>query len=555
MCSILGILDLKTDSEKLRSQAIEMSKKLRHRGPDWSGVYASDKAILVHERLAIVGVDSGAQPLYNPENTNILAVNGEIYNHKELRNELNTDFQFQTNSDCEIILALYKEKGVNFLDDLNGIFAFCLYDEEKDAYLIGRDHIGIIPLYIGHDKDGNFYVASEMKALVDVCNHIEEFPAGHYMWSKDKKPTKYYSRDWESYEAVKNNDASVSEIKKGLEDAVHRQLMCDVPYGVLLSGGLDSSLISAITQKYAAKRIESDDTTKAWWPQLHSFSVGLKGSPDLEAAQKVADEIGTIHHPIHFTVQQGIDAIREVIYHLETYDVTTIRASTPMYLMSRKIKAMGIKMVLSGEGADELFGGYLYFHKAPNAQEFHEELCRKVSKLHMFDCLRANKSMAAWGIEARVPFLDKEFVDIAMRTNPESKECKNGKIEKNILREAFKGYLPEEILWRQKEQFSDGVGYDWIDSLKDYVNNMITDDMMKSAVYKFPVNTPDTKEAYYYRMIFEEHFPSNASIKCVPHGKSVACSTVEALAWDESFLKNADPSGRAAGIHNDSNSK
>lgn len=552
MCSILGVLDIKTDPEQLRTQAIEMSKKLRHRGPDWSGVYASEKAVLVHERLAIVGVDSGAQPLFNPEGTHALAVNGEIYNHKELQKELTVDFKFQTESDCEIILALYKEKGVDFLDDLNGIFAFCLYDEEKDAYLIGRDHIGIIPLYVGHDVHGNFYVASEMKALVDVCSHIEEFPAGHYMWSEDKTFTKYYERDWESYDAVKDNDASVDTIKKGLEDAVHRQLMCDVPYGVLLSGGLDSSVISAITQKYAAKRIEDDDNSKAWWPQLHSFSVGLEGSPDLAAAQKVADDIGTIHHPIHFTVQQGIDAIREVIYHLETYDVTTIRASTPMYLMSRKIKAMGIKMVLSGEGADELFGGYLYFHKAPNAQEFHEELCRKVSKLHMFDCLRANKSMAAWGIEARVPFLDKEFVDIAMRVNPEAKECKDGKIEKNILREAFEGYLPEEVLWRQKEQFSDGVGYDWIDSLKEYVEEAITDDMMTSAIYKFPVNTPDTKEAYFYRMIFEEHFPSDAAIKCVPHGKSVACSTVEALAWDESFLNNADPSGRAAGIHNDS---
>jgi asparagine synthase (glutamine-hydrolysing) len=555
MCSILGVLDIKTNPSQLRSQAIEMSKKLRHRGPDWSGVYASDDAILVHERLAIVGVDSGAQPLYNPEKTHVLAVNGEIYNHKELREELNSDFVFQTDSDCEVILALYKEKGVNFLDDLNGIFAFCLYDEEKDAYLIGRDHIGIIPLYTGHDKDGNFYVASEMKALVDVCSHIEEFPAGHYMWSDNKKPVKYYSRDWESYENVKDNEASVESIQKGLENAVHRQLMCDVPYGVLLSGGLDSSIISAITQKFASKRIESGDTDKAWWPQLHSFSVGLEGSPDLEAAQKVADQIGTIHHPIHFTIQQGIDAIREVIYHLETYDVTTVRASTPMYLMSRKIKAMGIKMVLSGEGADELFGGYLYFHKAPNAQEFHEELCRKISKLHMFDCLRANKSMAAWGIEARVPFLDKEFVDIAMRINPESKECKEGRIEKNILREAFEGYLPEEILWRQKEQFSDGVGYNWIDSLKDHVEEMVTDEMMSVAKYKFPVNTPDTKEAYFYRMIFEEHFPSEASIKCVPHGKSVACSTVEALAWDESFLNNADPSGRAAKVHNDSNAK
>lgn len=552
MCSILGILDIKTNHSQLRNMAIEMSKKLRHRGPDWSGIYSSEKAILVHERLAIVGVNSGSQPLYNPEKNNILAVNGEIYNHKELRKNLNTDFKFQTESDCEIILALYKEKGVNFLDDLNGIFAFCLYDEEKDKYLIGRDHIGIIPLYYGHDIHGNTYVASEMKALIEVCVDIKEFPAGHYLFSDDKEPTKYYSRDWENYENIKDNESDKNVIKKGLEDAVHRQLMCDVPYGVLLSGGLDSSVISAITQKFSAKRIEDDDNSKAWFPQLHSFSVGLEGSPDLEYAQKVADSIGTIHHPIHFTIQEGVDAIKEVIYHLETYDVTTVRASTPMYLMSRQIKAMGIKMVLSGEGADELFGGYLYFHKAPNDKEFHEELCRKVSKLHMFDCLRANKSMAAWGIEARVPFLDKEFVDIAMRTNPKAKECKDGKIEKNILREAFEGYLPEEVLWRQKEQFSDGVGYNWIDYLKEHANEIISDKMMETAKYKFPTNTPDTKEAYFYRMIFEEHFPTEAAIKCVPHGKSVACSTVEALAWDESFQNNADPSGRASKSHNDS---
>ena len=552
MCSILGILEIKNDSGRLRQQAIDMSKKLRHRGPDWSGVYASEKAILVHERLAIVGIDSGAQPLYNQEKTNILAVNGEIYNHKELENKLTVNYEFQTESDCEILLALYKEKGVNFLDDLNGIFAFCLYDEEKDKYLIGRDHIGIIPLYYGSDKEGNKYVASEMKALVGVCEHIEEFPAGHYLWSDDEKPTKYYKRDWENYESVKNNSADKGIIKNGLEEAVHRQLMCDVPYGVLLSGGLDSSLIAAITQKYADKRIESDDKEKAWWPSLHSFSIGLKGSPDLEHAQKVADKIGTIHHPIEFTIQEGIDAIKEVIYHLETYDVTTVRASTPMYLMSRKIKAMGIKMVLSGEGADELFGGYLYFHKAPDDKEFHEELVRKVSKLHMFDCLRANKSMAAWGVEARVPFLDKEFVDIAMRTNPKAKECKNGRIEKHILREAFEGYLPNEVLWRQKEQFSDGVGYGWIDYLKDYAEKEISDEVFKNAHKKFPVNTPETKEAYFYRAIFEEHFPSEAAIKCVPHGKSVACSTPEALAWDEEFENNADPSGRAAKAHNDS---
>ena len=470
MCSIFGVLDIKSNATQLRTQAIEMSKLLRHRGPDWSGVYSSEKAILVHERLAIVGVSSGAQPLYNPEKTNILAVNGEIYNHKELAAELEVDFEFQTQSDCEVILALYKQKGPEFLDDLNGIFAFCLYDEENDAYLIGRDHIGIIPLYTGHDEHGNFYVASELKALSPICKHIEEFPPGHYLYSKNGELTPYYKRDWETFDAVKDNSAQAQDVKEALESAVKRQLMCDVPYGVLLSGGLDSSVISAITQRFAAKRIEDNDESDAWWPKLHSFSVGLEGSPDLAAAQKVADMIGTVHHPIHFTIQEGIDALREVIYHIETYDVTTIRASTPMYLMARQIKAMGIKMVLSGEGADELFGGYLYFHKAPNAQEFHEELNRKVSKLHMFDCLRANKSMAAWGVEARVPFLDKEFVDVAMRINPEAKMCKDGKIEKHILREGFDGYLPEEVLWRQKEQFSDGVGYSWIDTLKEFVN-------------------------------------------------------------------------------------
>ena len=555
MCSIFGVLDIKSDPSQLRAQAIEMSKLLRHRGPDWSGVYSSDKAILVHERLAIVGVSSGAQPLYNPAKTHILAVNGEIYNHKELAANLEVEFDFQTQSDCEVILALYKQKGPAFLDDLNGIFAFCLYDEEQDAYLIGRDHIGIIPLYTGHDEHGNFYVASELKALSPICKHIEEFPPGHFLYSKDGKLTPYYQRDWQSYDAVKNNDAKAEDVKDALEAAVKRQLMCDVPYGVLLSGGLDSSVISAITQHFAAKRIEDNDESDAWWPKLHSFSVGLEGSPDLAAAQKVADMIGTIHHPIIFTIQQGIDALKEVIYHIETYDVTTIRASTPMYLMARQIKAMGIKMVLSGEGADELFGGYLYFHKAPNAQEFHEELNRKVSKLHMFDCLRANKSMAAWGVEARVPFLDKEFVDVAMRINPEAKMCKDEKIEKHILRAGFDGYLPDEVLWRQKEQFSDGVGYSWIDTLKEYVNEQVTDQELANAKFKYPINTPDSKEAYFYRRIFESHFPGDASANCVPHGKSVACSTPEALAWDASFQNNADPSGRAAGVHNEAYKK
>ncbi len=545
MCAIFGILNIKSDSAALRKTALEMSKKLRHRGPDWSGIFSSDKAILVHERLSIVDPGNGAQPLYNPEKTHILAVNGEIYNHRDLEKNLKVDFQFQTKSDCEVLLALYKEKGPGFLDDLNGIFAFVLYDVEQDAYLIGRDHIGIIPLYTGRDEHGNLYVASEMKALVPVCKTIEEFPPGHYLWSKDGELKRHYQRDWESFDAVKNNSTSLEELKDALEAAVKRQLMCDVPYGVLLSGGLDSSVISAITKIYAARRIENDGQTEAWWPQLHSFAIGLQGSPDLAAAQKVATHLGTVHHQIHFTVQEGLDALRDVIYHIETYDVTTIRASTPMYLMARYIKAMGIKMVLSGEGSDEIFGGYLYFHKAPDSKEFHEETVRKLFALHYYDCLRANKSMAAWGVEGRVPFLDKEFMDVAMRLNPVDKMCGKGKIEKKLLREAFSNLLPHEIAWRQKEQFSDGVGYSWIDSLKALVEKEISDKMFAAAAYRFPINTPLTKEAYYYRSIFEEHFPSEQAVRCVPQWKSVACSTPTALEWDAKFKEMADPSGRA----------
>jgi asparagine synthase (glutamine-hydrolysing) len=552
MCSIFGILDIKSDAVALRKTALEMSKRLRHRGPDWSGVYNSDRAILVHERLSIVDPGNGAQPLYNPEHTHVLAVNGEIYNHKDLQKNLTVDFKFQTGSDCEVILALYKEKGTAFLDDLSGIFAFILYDAEQDAYLIGRDHMGIIPLYTGRDEHGNFYVASEMKALVPVCKTVAEFPPGHFMWSKDGELTRYYTRDWMEYSAVENNQSDKLVLRDALEDAVQRQLMCDVPYGVLLSGGLDSSVVSAITKRFAARRIEDDGKSEAWWPQLHSFAVGLNGSPDLAAARKVADALGTIHHDILFTVQEGLDAIRDVIYHIETYDVTTIRASTPMYLMARVIKAMGIKMVLSGEGADELFGGYLYFHKAPNAKEFHEENVRKLSQLHMYDCLRANKSMAAWGVEARVPFLDKEFMDVAMRLNPQDKMCGNGKIEKHIVRETFEHYLPKEVAWRQKEQFSDGVGYSWIDSLKALVETEVSDQMMEAAAYRFPINTPLTKEAYYYRSIFEEHFPLESAALCVPYGKSVACSTPAALEWDAKFKELADPSGRAVlDVHNE----
>ncbi|MGR6840249.1 asparagine synthase B [Aliivibrio wodanis] len=552
MCSIFGILDIKTDPAPLRTSALEMSKKLRHRGPDWSGIYSSDKAILAHERLAIVGVNSGAQPLYSEDNKHILAVNGEIYNHKELREKYSDDYAFQTDSDCEVILALYREKGADLLEDLNGIFAFVLYDEEKDEYLVGRDHIGIIPMYHGYDEHGNYYVASEMKALVPVCKSISEFPPGHFYSSKDAEPTRYYVRDWMEYDAVKDNPTSKEELKQALEDAVKRQLMTDVPYGVLLSGGLDSSITSAVAKKFAAMRIEDNEESQAWWPQLHSFAVGLEGAPDLKAAREVADQIGTVHHEMTYTIQEGLDAIRDVIYHIETYDVTTIRASTPMYLLGRKIKAMGIKMVLSGEGADEIFGGYLYFHKAPNKKEFHEETVRKLLALNMFDCARANKSLAAWGVEGRVPFLDKEFIDIAMRLNPQDKMCGNGKMEKHILRECFEDDLPPAIAWRQKEQFSDGVGYSWIDTLRETAEAKVTDQQMESAKFRFPYNTPVTKEGYVYREIFEELFPLEDAAKCVPGGPSVACSSAKAIEWDESFQNCVDPSGRAVqAVHNE----
>ena len=545
MCSIFGVLDIKTDVKALRQQALQLSKLLRHRGPDWSGIWNDDNAILVHERLAIVDTENGAQPLINPNRNHILAVNGEIYNHKNLEKNLTVDYHFQTKSDCEVILPLYLEHGADFIDQLQGMFAFILYDAEQQRYLIARDHIGIIPLYYGYDEHGQLYVASELKALAPVCKQMQEFPPGHYFDSKVGKLVKYYQRDWQSYAAVKDNAADLGELRAALEHSVKSHLMSDVPYGVLLSGGLDSSLISAITQQFARNRVEDDGKSEAWWPRLHSFAVGLAGSPDLKAARKVADSIGTVHHEVLFTVQEGIDALRDVVYFLETYDVTTIRASTPMYLMARKIKAMGIKMVLSGEGSDELFGGYLYFHKAPNAQEFHEETLRKLDRLHMFDCNRANKAMSAWGIEARVPFLDKHFMDVAMRLNPQAKMCGGGKMEKHILREAFTGLLPDEILWRQKEQFSDGVGYSWIDSLKAFAEKEVTDQQMATASFRFPVNTPDTKEGYLYRTIFEEHFPHPGAIACVPGGKSVACSTPEALAWDAKMAQMTDPSGRA----------
>jgi len=551
MCGIVCAFDIKQSAVALRPQVLKMSKKIRHRGPDWSGIFSNDKAILAHERLSIVDPESGKQPLFSKDGKLVLAVNGEIYNHQEIRDRFEGKYEFLTKSDCEVILALYREKGTDFLEDLNGIFAFALYDLEKDVFIVGRDHIGIIPLYQGWDDEGTYYVASEMKALEGFCSKIEEFLPGQYYYSEDSAPTQWYKRDWMEYDAVKDNTSSIEVLRKALEDAVERQLMTDVPYGVLLSGGLDSSIISAVAKKYSGKRIESGNVKDAWWPQLHSFAVGLEGSPDLAAARKVADYIGTIHHEIHFTVQEGLDAVRDVIYHIETYDVTTVRASTPMYLLARVIKSMGVKMVLSGEGADEIFGGYLYFHKAPNAEEFHKETVRKLDKLHLYDCLRANKSLAAWGVEGRVPFLDKEFMDVAMRLNPKDKMAgSNGKMEKWILRKAFEDYLPESVAWRQKEQFSDGVGYSWIDTLREMTSSQVTDEQMAKVNETYPINPPMTKEEYYYRTIFADHFGSDSAAQCVPSVPSVACSTPIALEWDEAFKNMVDPSGRAvSGVH------
>jgi asparagine synthase (glutamine-hydrolysing) len=559
MCGIIGVFDLKEPVEKLRPQVLAMSKKIRHRGPDWSGIYCNNHAILAHERLAIVDPKSGKQPLYSSDGKVVLAVNGEIYNHQEIRDRQVT-YDFKTKSDCEVILSLYKEKGVDFLEDLNGIFAFALYDEENDAYLIARDHIGIIPLYMGWDKTNALYVASELKSLEGYCDKIEIFPPGHYLYSvhdtcesERSGLVRWYKRDWKDYENVKDNSSSISELREALEAAVKRQLMTDVPYGVLLSGGLDSSIVSAIAKKYAANRVEANGKQQAWWPQLHSFAVGLEGSPDLVAAQKVAAHIGTVHHEVHFTIQEGLDAVRDVIYHIETYDVTTIRASTPMYLLARVIRSMGIKMVLSGEGADEIFGGYLYFHKAPDAKELHDETVRKLDKLHLYDCARANKSLAAWGVEGRVPFLDKEFMDVAMRLNPEDKlSGLKGRMEKWILRKAFEDLLPESVAWRQKEQFSDGVGYSWIDTLKKIASSQISDEQFAKAAKRFPIHPPMSKEEYYYRTLFEELFSSDSAAKTVPSVPSVACSTPIALEWDEAFKKMIDPSGRAVKtVHKD----
>lgn len=557
MCGIAAIFKIKEQTQELRKKALEMAKKIRHRGPDWSGIYCGGSAILVHERLSIVDPQSGGQPLYSPDKKQILAVNGEIYNHREIRERFKGRYEFQTGSDCEVILALYREKGTDFLEDLSGIFAFALYDEEKDDFLIARDPIGVIPLYIGRDKEGKIYCASELKALEGFCDSYEPFLPGHCYIGSEGVMKRWYTRDWMKYDeslpetvSSETYQQEVTAVHDALEDAVRRQLMSDVPYGVLLSGGLDSSVISAIAKQFAAKRIETDGQKDAWWPRLHSFAVGLEGSPDLAKAREVADFIGTVHHEIHYTIQEGLDAIRDVIYYIETYDVTTVRASTPMYLLARVIKSMGIKMVLSGEGADEVFGGYLYFHKAPDARAFHEETVRKLSKLYLYDCLRANKSLSAWGVEGRVPFLDKEFLDVAMRIHPASKMCPGKTIEKKVVREAFAHLLPESVAWRQKEQFSDGVGYSWIDTLKQITSEAVSDEQMAHAAERFPIHTPMNKEEYYYRSIFEEYFPSESAALSVPSVPSVACSTAEALAWDASFQGKNEPSGRAvAGIH------
>ena len=550
MCGIVSIFNIKQQTPALRQKALQMSGKIRHRGPDWSGICCKRSAILAHERLAIVDPESGQQPLFSPDKKLTLAVNGEIYNHQDIRRQYSGKYQFMTGSDCEVILALYREKKDGFLNELNGIFAFALYDAEQDEYLIARDPIGVIPLYYGYDREGLLYVASELKALEGQCDRYAPFPPGHILTNRDKQPRRYYQKEWFYYDNVKDNSVDRENLRVALEEAVKRQMMSDVPYGVLLSGGLDSSIISAVAQKYAPNRIETDGHEAAWWPRLHSFAVGLRGAPDLEKARLVAQHIGTVHHEINYTIQEGLDALSDVIYFTETYDVTTVRASTPMYLLARVIKSMGIKMVLSGEGADEIFGGYLYFHKAPDAQAFHEETVRKLHKLHQYDCLRANKSLAAWGVEGRVPFLDTNFLDVAMRLNPTAKMCPGNTIEKKILREAFATLLPNEIAWRQKEQFSDGVGYSWIDTLKHITANSVSDNEMAHASERFPVNPPRNKEEYFYRSLFAAHFPSDCAAATVPSIPSVACSSAEALAWDKTFIGRNDPSGRAVdGIH------
>ncbi len=547
MCGIISLFNIQNGKD-LRSEALKMARTVRHRGPDWSGSYSDDFCVIMHERLSIVDVDSGAQPLYDKKTGRVLAVNGEVYNHKSLAENLNQEHDWQTHSDCEVLLYLYDELGTEFLNDIDGIFAFSLYDPKTQEYLIARDHIGIIPLYIGWDNNNTTYVASEMKAIEPYCEKLQEFPPGHYYKGSQRKFVKWYNPTWEK--TIPEKSVSLEDLKTALEESVHKQLMCDVPYGVLISGGLDSSIISALAAKFSKLRVESEDREEAWWPRLHSFAIGLEGSPDLANAKIVAEAIGTVHHECLYTIQEGLDALRDVIYHLETYDVTTIRAATPMYLMARKIKSMGIKMVLSGEGADEVFGGYLYFHMAPNKEELHHETVRKLQKLSKYDCLRANKAMAAWGIEARVPFLGKEFLEYAMNFDPEDKMCKDGKAEKFVLRKAFEGLIPDAVLWRQKEQFSDGVGYNWIDSLKAHAEEKVTDEMLANVERKFPIQPPTTKEAYYYRHLFSEMYPSNEAALTIEAGPSIACSSPVAFRWSKEFEQMDDPTGRAVGVHN-----
>ncbi|CAN1224762.1 Asparagine synthetase [glutamine-hydrolyzing] 3 [Linum perenne] len=563
MCGILAVFGCIDNSQAKRSRIIELSRRLRHRGPDWSGLHCYEDCYLAHQRLAIVDPASGDQPLYNEDKSIVVTVNGEIYNHKELREKLKSH-QFRTGSDCEVIAHLYEEYGEDFVGMLDGMFSFVLHDTRNKTFIAARDAIGITPLYLGWGLDGSVWFASEMKALSDDCERFVSFLPGHIYSSKEGTLKRWYNPPWYT-EKVPSTPYDPLYLREAFEkacsapsQAVAKRLMTDVPFGVLLSGGLDSSLVAAV----ASRKMAELESACQWGTQLHSFCVGLKGSPDLKAAREVADYLHTRHHEFHFTVQEGIDALEEVIYHVETYDVTTIRASTPMFLMSRKIKSLGVKMVLSGEGSDEIFGGYLYFHKAPNKEELHQETCRKIKALHLYDCLRANKSTSAWGLEARVPFLDKEFIEVAMSIDPEWKMIRPdlGRIEKWILRNAFDDeknpYLPKHILYRQKEQFSDGVGYSWIDGLKDHADKQVTDAMLINASFVYPENTPTTKEAYYYRTIFEKFFPKNAARATVPGGPSIACSTAKAVEWDATWSKNLDPSGRAAiGVHEDAYEK
>ncbi|MDA0729090.1 MAG: asparagine synthase B [Bacteroidetes bacterium] len=552
MCSITALLGLTESVESHRDAVLRASSLQHHRGPDWSGVIQTSTAVIAHERLAIVDVASGSQPLVDPETGTILAVNGEIYNHRALKKSTLASYPFTTGSDCEVMLGLYREHGADLVLHLEGMYAFVLHEPDTGAWLVGRDPIGIIPLYFGRDDEGQTWVASEMKAISDICTEVQTFPPGHTLSNMDFAPVNRYQRDWMTWDQHPREPYLPEALHKALDESVQSHLMGDVPYGLLISGGLDSSVVAALAMRHAQQRIDEDKTTQAWWPNVHSFAIGLEGSPDLAAAEEVAAFIGTTHHGMTYTIQEGMDALSDVIRHIETYDVTTIRASTPMYLMARRIRTMGIKMVLSGEGADELFGGYLYFHLAPDAREFHEETVRKVLDLHKYDCARANKSMMAWGIEARVPFLDRNFIDHAMRLDPVCKMAGPGKLEKEPLRKAFEGLLPERILRRQKEQFSDGVGYGWIDSLKAQADLRVSDTDLNRAASRFPINPPTTKEGYWYREMFERHFPSAAAASTVPGGKSVACSTEKALEWDARLRNVVDPSGRAVTqVHQD----